>query len=216
MHLTADWLTESLAGVALCLLSITVHADNLPPLNKLHHLSPLDKSGIELYQDFSKYTRNIAPTSDYRESAIYVDAGDGFGDFIGIYQKKDPVSYYLLYVSIPTGAVTKVILPPKFAGEVIEKLQNIIVVGTRYSTEAIPLIGCLGAKNYLFESMDDLYGTVIDCVATDSALHLVHVADGLIDLAKFKSPSKDEQDKKITDILSELDLANQQATRGSP
>lgn len=211
---TAIKLSNCLTGLFLCAWCIGLQADGLPPLNKVHQLEPLDGNGIKFYQGFSELLTKVEPKADRRLASIYIHQGNDPLGLVGIYATSGGNVYYLLYVDVThESKTTTMTLPAAFASKVNDELESILVLGTHYSTQSIPLIGCLGARDYMFESWKTYYGSVIDCVAADSALHLVRVANDLVDLANLKSAPEDERNKKMAEVLSELDAANSMASK---
>ncbi len=174
------------------------------------HLLPLDGRGLGLYQGFWEFLQAVTPKSDYGQSSVYIWPSFRPGVFIAIYQRGDEKSYYLSYAldTKPKPTVTTIDVPDTFANGVTEKLAKIIRFGTRYPTEGVSPIECTDSTEYVFES-DDLYGTA-GCPASGTALQLEHVAQDLVDLAELKPSSHDEQNKKMTEILSALDVASQE------
>jgi hypothetical protein len=181
-------------------------ADRGPPVIRLYHLEPLGKNSLEQYSRLSEFIKTVTPKPDRRLAAIYIDYGRLEEKFLGVFWAQDKKGYYLLYAQQDESApiVKKTLdVPDAFAEDVINRLGDAIRAGTRYSRDSIPLLGCLGAKDYIFESVG-AYGSTIDCATSGPTRQLFQLASDLIELVQLKNPSADQRNAKMDAIRSDL------------
>ncbi|HEY1772936.1 MAG TPA: hypothetical protein VGH91_07070 [Gammaproteobacteria bacterium] len=183
----------------------SAHAVGHPQLIRLYHLEPLTESDIKRERGLIEFLQDAAPKSDRRVSAIYIVEDRNRGTLIGIYWKGDNTGYYLLSAQDDDSKLkeTTLDIPGTFADDFSAKLGTIISGDTRYAANSVPLLACLGAKDYVFESWD-LYGTTMDCVSSGRASRLIQVAKDLIALTDMSDAPRDQQDAKMDSILSAL------------
>lgn len=184
------------------------YAQDAPPPLQLYHLEPLGARGINFYRGFADFVKKVTPKKDHRAMSVYINTGVSPGTYLAMYEANDFKNTYLLYAldTKPSPTVTKIDVPGPFLGEVTRKLADIISGDTHYAAYSIPFLYCLGAKDYVFESLDT-YGTATDCVTAGAARQLVHFADDLLGLAQMEKASRKQKLAKMKLILADIDAA---------